>query len=60
MKTYIKHDFFDTWAVNSVDVMDHWTKGLSIWANDFIEEFYDKSFPENWNVNLVMSNEISI
>ena len=49
------HDFFNTWADNSIDVMDHWTSGLAWWANDLIEDFYDDPFPVDWNVKLVMS-----
>ena len=55
METYINHDFFNTWADNSIDVMDHWTSGLAWWANDLIEDFYDDPFPVDWNVKLVMS-----
>ena len=55
METYINHDFFNTWADNSIDVMDHWTSGLAWWANDLIEDFYDDPFPVDWKVKLVMS-----
>ena len=57
METFIKHEFFNTPAVNSIDVMDHWTN-IKEYANSFIESFYDKPFPMYWNTNLVMSNEI--
>ena len=57
METFIKHEFFNTPAVNSIDVMDHWTN-IKEYANSFIESFYDKTFPVYWNTNLVMSNEI--
>jgi hypothetical protein len=60
METYIKHDFFNTWATNSVDVMDHWSPDLACWANNFVTEFYNEPFPVDWKVKLVMSNEISI
>ena len=60
MENYVKHDFFNTWAVNSIDAMNHWSKYLNTWANNFIEEFYNKPFPNSWDVKLVMSNEVSI
>ena len=40
--------------------MNHWSKYLNTWANNFIEEFYNKPFPNSWDVKLVMSNEVSI
>ena len=57
METYKNHDFFNTDSVNSVDDMSHWNKQLSDWANNFVENFYNESFPIYWNIKLTMSNE---
>ena len=57
MESYIKHEFFNTWSVNSIDDMNHWSE-VETYANTFIESFYNKSFPAYWNIKLVMSNEI--
>jgi len=59
METYQNHAIFETDAVNSFDIMDHWPR-VKTYANEFIESFYDEPFPESWEINLVMSNGIHV
>lgn len=59
MENWQKHEFFETDAVNSIDVMEHWSR-VETYANEFIEKFYGKPFPSSWRVDLKMSDEVSI
>lgn len=59
MENWKKHEFFETNAVNSIDVMPHW-KRVENYANQFIENFYDEPFPDSWEIPMVMSDGISV
>ena len=57
MENWQKHKFFETNAVNSIDVMEHWNR-IETYANRFIEKFYEEPFPDSWKVSLTMSKDV--